>query len=66
MILPPDLKARGVKLELFEQGTQEALQDELELWLESRTEEVLIGISFEASSIDGTNDSYRAQVLYTE
>lgn len=58
-------KARDLKLELFEQATQEELQDELQEWLSSRAEEIIVGVSFDASTDDAT-PSYRAQVFYTE
>jgi hypothetical protein len=59
------LLARDVKVELFEQATLEALQDELQAWLSSRTEERVVGMSFEAGDVDSAA-SYRAHVLYTE
>lgn len=64
MLIEP-LKARDIQQELFEALTLEGLQDELQLWLDSRTEEVIIALSFEASELDG-GPSYRAYVLYTE
>jgi hypothetical protein len=61
------IQARDLKLELFEGDTLEDLQDELEEWLSTRTEERIVGIDFDA---DGTGESmsgsYRAYVLYTE
>jgi hypothetical protein len=56
------MQARDLKVELFEQATQEELQDELQAWLSGRTEEAIVGISFES----GESGAYRAQVLYTE
>lgn len=64
MLIEPT-KARNIQQELFESTTLEALQDELQAWLESRTEETIIGMAYEASDIEGSA-SYRAYVLYTE
>lgn len=61
MLIDP-IRARDVKVELFEASSIETLQDALEEWLESRLEETIIGMSFES---DGST-SYIAYVLYTE
>lgn len=67
MILPADLRARDLTIELFEAATIMALQDELQAWLSTRTEEVIIAIDFSADVATSADDaSYRASVIYTE
>lgn len=66
MEIPADVKARDMKTEFFEQATIEELQDELQVWLASRTEELIIGVEFQVA-LGGTDpDSYSAFVIYTE
>lgn len=67
MILPPDIKARDLTVELFEAATIMELQDELQAWLSTRTEETILAIEFNADVATSADDaSYRASVLYTE
>lgn len=67
MILPADIKARDLSIELFEAATIMELQDELQTWLSTRTEEVIIGLEFSADVATSADDaSYRASVIYTE
>lgn len=62
MLIDPQ-RARDLKVEIFEQSTAIALEEELQEWLESREEEDLVGVDFD---VDLTGPKYLAYVLYTE
>ncbi len=57
------LFARNVRVALFEETTMELLEDAIQDWLDARTEERLVFVSFES---EATPTSYRCSILYTE
>lgn len=57
--------ARKVKVALFDETSQQLLEDALVEWLGNRDEERLLFVSFEADP-GATPASYRCNVLYME